>query len=372
MREPMNSNLFYAGDNLKGLAFLRARGMLVDLVYIDPPFATGNDFLISETRANSISGNGSLAYSDRARGQDYLDLLERQLRAIRNVMSPTGSIYVHIGVAVEHHVRLLMDHVFGAANFRNSISRIKCNPKNFARHSYGNIRDTILFYSMSPKKITWNPQREPQDAEDILRHYPFVDDSGRRYTTTPLHAPGETKNGKTGKAWRGIEPPEGRHWRYRPDKLEELESQGLIAWSSTGNPRLIKYADEAKGRLPQDVWEYKDPQYPIYPTQKNPEMLRRVILTSSNPGDTVLDCFAGSGETLAQAHDLGRSFIGLDSSPAAQSVIERRLFGIQNEWIVDNDDLGLRVFRAPSQSKELERRKARNPRPVSPPDEMLA
>ena len=280
-------------------------------------------------------------------------------------MSPTGSIYVHIGVAVEHHVRLLMDRVFDARNFRNSISRIKCNPKNFDRYSYGNIRDTIFFYSVSPKKITWNPQRAPQDAEDILRLYPFVDDSGRRYTTTPLHAPGVTRNGKTGEAWRGIEPPEGRHWRYRPEKLEELESQGLIAWSSTGNPRMIRYADEAKGRLPQDVWEYKDPQNPIYPTQKNAEMLRRVILTSSNPGDTVLDCFAGSGETLVQAHDLGRNFIGMDISAAAQSVMERRLFGIQNEWIVDNDDLGLREFRTPSQSKKLERRRTGNPRSVA-------
>ena len=124
-----------------------------------------------------------------------------------------------------------------------------------------------------------------------------------------------------------MRPPEGRHWRYRPEKLDELDAQGLIAWSATGNPRLIKYADESRGKLPQDVWQYKDPQNPLYPTQKNAEMLRRIILTSSNPGDVVLDCFAGSGETLLQAHSLGRRFLGMEVSKAAQGVARSRLRG---------------------------------------------
>ena len=342
----MDSNLYYAGDNLAGLAILKRRRLRVDLVYIDPPFATGNDFLISENRANTISGNGSVAFSDRTKGKAYLDGLERQLRAIREVMSPTGSIYVHIGLAVEHHVRLLMDKVFGESNFRNSITRIKCNPKNFARNSYGNIRDTILFYSVSPKQITWRPQREPLSESDLVKLYPFEDELGRRYTTTPLHAPGVTQNGKTGDSWRGIAPPEGRHWRYPPARLEELDEQGLIAWSSTGNPRMIRYADQAQGKLPQDVWEYKDPQNPIYPTQKNAAMLKRIILTSSMPGDIVMDCFAGSGETLLQAHELGRYFVGMDNSAAAQAVIETRLAGIQKEWIAEHEETGLRVVRA--------------------------
>ncbi len=349
----MRAHLFYAGDNVRGLAILKRQGLLVDLVYIDPPFATGNDFLISEKRANSISGNGALAYSDRRKGKEYLDSLHSQLRAIKEVMSSTGSIYVHIGLAVEHHVRLLLDDVFGAGNFRNSITRIKCNPKNFARNSYGNIRDTILFYSNSPKEITWNPQRESLTTEDIERLYPLLDEQGRRYTTTPLHAPGVTRNGETGKAWRGMAPPEGRHWRYRPEKLEALDEQGLIAWSSTGNPRLIKYADQAKGKLPQDVWEYKDPQNPLYPTQKNAEMLKRIILTSSNPGDTVLDCFAGSGETLLVAQRLGRYFVGMDISSAAQVVIRQRLADLQVEWVEGNENFRLRISRAQSQPTKL-------------------
>jgi len=318
-------HLFYAGDNLHGLRRIADMGIVVDLVYIDPPFATNNDFLIDDHRANTVSASGRPAYSDRLRGSAYLDALGQRLEAIRAVMSPAGSIYVHIDVKMEHHVRLLMDDVFGPENFRNAITRIKCNPKNFERYGYGNFKDTILFYSKSPGPITWHPQREPLTDDEIARLYPFIDEDGRRYTTNPLHAPGVTENGPTGQPWRGVPPPAGRHWRYPPDNLDELDAAGLIAWSKTGNPRKIRYASEAAGKLPQDVWLYKDPQRPRYPTQKNARMLERIILTSSNPGDTVLDCYAGSGTTLLEAARLGRRFIGMDDAPAAQAIIRHQL-----------------------------------------------
>ena len=349
---------FHSGDNLEGLRRLALIGISVDLVYIDPPFATNNDFLIDSHRANAISASGSLAYSDKTRGADYLYGLRLRLLAIHDVMSPSGSIYVHIDVKMEHHVRLLMDEVFGTRNFRNSITRIKCNPKNFDRYSYGNIKDTILFYSMSPERITWNPQKEPMPREDIERLYPLVDAEGRRYTTTPLHAPGVTVNGATGRQWRGMSPPAGRHWRYPPHKLDALDDAGMIAWSATGNPRKIRYAhdphgdDDAPSKLPQDVWEYKDPQRAIYPTQKNEDMLRRIILTSSDPGDTVLDCYAGSGGTLLQAHRLGRRFIGMDNSEAAQQVVMRRLgdAGVGYASIPENGNSAKRAIKATAKS----------------------
>ena len=323
-------HLFYPGDNLDGLRLLDEKGIQVDLVYIDPPFATNNEFLIDDHRANTVSASGRPAYSDRLRGSAYLDALGERLSAIRGVMSPAASIYVHIDVKMEHRVRVLMDDVFGPENFRNAITRIKCNPKNFDRYSYGNIKDTILFYSVSPSQITWNPQREPLSDDEVARLYPHTDSAGRRYTTTPLHAPGVTENGPTGQPWRGMDPPPGRHWRYPPGKLDELDAAGLIAWSGTGNPRKIRYARDpatgnAAGKLPQDVWLYKDPQRPAYPTQKNASMLERIILTSSNPGDTVLDCYAGSGSALLAAARLARRFIGMDNAPAAREVTERRL-----------------------------------------------
>lgn len=325
-------HLFFRGDNLDGLGLVAERGIKVDLVYIDPPFATNNEFLIDTDRANTISASGHLAYADTVRGDDYLRQLGLRLEAIRRVMAEEGSVYVHIDVKMEHHVRLLMDQVFGPRNFRNSITRIKCNPKNFARYSYGNIKDTILFYSVSPERIKWHPQEEPLTDEDAISRYPLVDDNGRRYATTPLHAPGVTRNGPTGGTWRGMPPPAGRHWRYPPERLEELDAQGLIVWSSTGNPRKKIYADHSAGKLPQDVWVFKDPQRPNYPTQKNAAMLERIIRTSSDPGDTVLDCYAGSGSTLLEAARLGRRFIGMDDAPAAWEVAESRLCGEGFVW----------------------------------------
>lgn len=319
-----DQNHLFFGDNLAGLRQLEMAGIFVDLVYIDPPYGTSNDFFIDKDRANSISASGTLAYSDETQGDEYLSMLKVRLKAIWRVMADHASIYVHIDVKMEHRVRAVMDDIFGDHNFRNSITRIKCNPKNFDRYAYGNIKDTILFYSKS-SDITWNPQLEPLDDEQMARLYPKIDANGRRFATSPLHAPGTTANGPTGRKWRGSPPPPGRHWRYPPDKLDELDSQGLIHWSSTGNSRKIRYADEAGGMLPQDVWHYKDPQNPMYPTQKNSEMLERIIKTSSNAGDVVLDCYAGSGATLLEAGRLERQFIGMDNSPAARSVIEHRL-----------------------------------------------
>ena len=313
-------HLFYAGDNLRGLELLQERGVRVDLVYIDPPFSTNTEFRMDSERANTVSGSGEVAFVDTLRGNDYLEQLRIRLEAIRSLMAVDGSIYVHIDVKMEHHVRFLLDQVFGPRNFRNSITRIKCNPKNFNRLSYGNIKDTILFYSVSPLAMKWRPQEEPLTEEDEASRYPLVDEQGRRYATTPLHAPGVTRNGATGDTWRGMPPPAGRHWRYPPDRLDELDSAGLIAWSKTGNPRKIIYADQSPGKLPQDVWVYKDPQRPTYPTQKNAAMLERIILTSSEPGDTVLDCYSGSGSTLLEAARLDRRFIGMDDAAAARKL----------------------------------------------------
>ena len=325
-------HLYHAGDNLEGLGLLRERGTSVDLVYIDPPFATNTEFRMDSERANTVSASGELAFSDTLSGADYLEQLGMRLQAIRSVMAEDGSIYVHIDVKMEHHVRLLMDAVFGARNFRNSITRVKCNPKNFSRYGYGNIKDTILFYTVSADRIKWRPQEEPLTEAEVESRYPMVYGDGRRYTTTPLHAPGVTRKGATGGRWRDMPPPSGRHWRYPPDKLDELDEAGLIVWSATGNPRKKIFADESTGKLPQDVWIYKDPQRPSYPTQKNAAMLERIILTSSEPGDTVLDCYAGSGATLLETARLGRRFVGMDDAPAAWAVTERRLRAEGIEW----------------------------------------
>ena len=185
----------------------------------------------------------------------------------------------------------------------------------------------ILFYSKS-NKTTWNEPEEQFTREDINSLFKKIDKDGRRYTTIPLHAPGETKNGATGQEWRGIKPPKGRHWRSEPRFLEQLDRDGLIEWSSKGVPRKIIYADEKNSKKKQDIWEYKDAQYPSYPTEKNIDMIKMLIMASSDPGDLVLDCFCGSGTTLQAAHTLDRNWIGIDDSEQAIKVTKKRISNI--------------------------------------------
>jgi adenine-specific DNA-methyltransferase len=207
-------NKLIHADNLSTLkTLLDDYSGKIDLVYIDPPFATNGLFKISEERANTISSsNGDdIAYTDILVGADFLEFLRERLIFLRELLSKHGSIYLHIDYKIGHYIKLLMDEFFGRDMFRNDITRIKCNPKNFDRKAYGNIKDLILFYSRSENPI-WNDPRVPFSEEDINRLFKKVDKSGRRYTTIPLHAPGETSNGNTGKEWQGRKPPKGRRW----------------------------------------------------------------------------------------------------------------------------------------------------------------
>lgn len=313
-------NLIIKGDNIKGLEYLINERDLkgrIDLVYIDPPFATNSHFTITDERASTISRSrkGDVAYSDRLTGKQFIEFLRDRLLLLKELLSDQGSIYLHIDYKVGHYVKIMMDEVFGMNNFRNDITRIKCNPKNFKRTGYGNIKDLILFYSKSSKPI-WNEPKEPYTPEDLVRLFPKVK-KGRRYTTVPIHAPGETENGESSKTFKGLSPPKGRHWRTDVQTLEKWDEAGLIEWSSRGNPRKIIFADEQIGKRVQDIWEYKDPQSPTYPTEKNPDLLDRIIKTSSNPESMVLDCFCGSGTTLKSAHLLNRRWIGIDQSEQA-------------------------------------------------------
>jgi adenine-specific DNA-methyltransferase len=325
-------NKLIHGDNLSVLkTLLDDYAGKIDLVYIDPPFATNGHFKISEDRANTISNsNGApIAYSDTLIGAEFLEFLRERLFFLRELLSEHGSIYLHIDYKIGHYVKLIMDEVFGRKNFRNDIARIKCNPKNFHRKAYGNIKDLILFYSVSESPI-WNDPCLPFSEEDEERLFKKIDKDGRRYTTIPLHAPGETLNGNTGKEWHGMMPPKGRHWRSEPALLEKWDKQGLIEWSANGVPRKKIFFDEKEGKKMQDIWEFKDPQYPEYPTEKSLDLLRFIVGSSSNENDLVLDCFCGSGTTLVASQSLNRNWIGIDKSESAIKVAQKRLADLQS------------------------------------------
>jgi adenine-specific DNA-methyltransferase len=324
------ANSLFFGDNLRIMRSLVDRKDIkgrVRLVYIDPPFSSRQAFKAGSSRTSTISpaGKDRVAYEDWLAGPEYLEFLRERLIMLREILADDGSIYVHIDWKMGHYVKILMDEIFGQGHFINDIARIKCNPKNFERKGYGNIKDTILFYSKSDEYV-WNGSLERYSVHQVERLFPKTDKEGRRYTTTPLHAPGETRNGPTGQPWRNMLPPPGRHWRYPPETLEQLDKQGLIEWSRFNNPRKIIYANEQvqKRKLRQDIWEFKDPPYPSYPTEKSLKLLKIIIEASSNAGDMVLDCFAGSGTTLVAAEELRRSWVGMDNSPVAiQSIIKR-------------------------------------------------
>ena len=330
----MQNNLLIQSDNLIGLKHLLNNGFKgkIDLIYIDPPYATGGNFTITNGRATTISNskNGDIAYTDTLKGIEFIEFLRERLILIRELLSEQGSIYLHIDYKIGHYVKVMMDEVFGAENFRNDITRIKCNPKNFDRVGYGNIKDLILLYTKTQNPI-WNEPRKKYSEKDLEKLFPKKDKQGRRYTTVPIHAPGETENGKSNQPFKGMLPPAGRHWRTNVETLEQWDKDGLIEWSSKGNPRKIIYADEREGMRVQDIWEFKDPQYPDYPTEKNAEMLDLIIKTSSNENSIVLDCFCGSGTTLKSAQIFNRKWIGIDQSDLAIQVTKEKI----NNIVVD-------------------------------------
>lgn len=313
----------YHADNIDVLTTLLADKEVcgkVMLIYIDPPYNTGGAF---ETR------DFKYAYNDCFSVGNYLDFMRKRIELMRLLLSEEGSIYVHLDSNMVFHVKVMMDEIFGMHNFKGMITRKKCKSKNFTRKTYGNISDYILFYSKTENPV-WNRPYEQWTDDKALKEYPFVEEgTGRRYKRVPVHAPG-TRNGSTGSMWRGMMPPPGKHWQFTPEKLDEMDARGEIYLSANGNPRRKVYLDQSHGVPVQDIWldfldiNNQNTKITGYPTEKNLDMLKRIIETSSRPGDLVLDCFAGSGTTLVAAEELGRQWIGADIGDEAIATIVNR------------------------------------------------
>ncbi|MBD1880504.1 site-specific DNA-methyltransferase [Coleofasciculus sp. FACHB-T130] len=321
-KQPKNRLIY--GENLRVIKALLDDVNIagkIKLIYIDPPYATGAGFQ---------SRKQNHAYHDLINGADYLEFLRQRLILLRELLANDGSIYVHLDENMAFPVKVLMDEIFGARNFRNWITRKKCNPKNYTRNQYGNISDYILFYTKSESYI-WNQAFESWTDTTAKKEYQYIEEeTGRRYKKVPIHAPG-TRNGATGQPWRGMLPPPGKHWQYTPETLDEMDLRGEIYWSSTGNPRRKVYLDNSKGIPVQDIWlNFKDAhnqniKITGYPTEKNSEILKRIILASSNKGDIVLDAFSGSGTTVAVAEELERQWVAIDNSLLAIETTVHRL-----------------------------------------------
>ena len=323
--ETIPTNSFILDDNIFVLNELIRINKKATLFYLDPPYGTGLNFQCRELKH---------AYKDNMGQAEYLEFMRRRLILMRECLEDNGSIYVHIGHQMLAHLKIVMDEIFGVNNFRNLITRRKCSSKNFTRNQYANLNDYILFYTKTSSYV-WNQPGVVPEKEWIEKEYPKTDEFGSRFKLVPIHAPG-TRNGETGKAWRGKLPPAGKHWQYTPSKLDELDRDGDIHWSRNGNPRRKVYWNSEKKRPLTDYWQqYSDAHHQSikitgYPTEKNFEMLKMIIGASSNLGDLVIDPFSGSGTTMHAARELGRKYIGVDTSfSAAKATLQRMRYGLK-------------------------------------------
>jgi adenine-specific DNA-methyltransferase len=317
------TNRLYYGDNLPILAALLRDSVVcgkVQLIYIDPPFATNGVF-------HSCSQNS--AYMDLLTGAHYIEFLRARLILLRELLASTGSIYMHLDENMAFQMKVIMDEVFGKKKFRSWITRKKCNPKNYTRRTNGNVSDYILFYTKTEDYV-WHRPFEPWSDATAQKEYQYIEkDTGRQYKKVPIHAPG-VRNGPTGQPWRGKLPPPGKHWQFPPQTLDEMDARGEIYWSPNGNPRRKVYLDASAGIPIQDIWldcrdaHNQNIHITGYPTEKPSILLERIIGASSNEGDLVLDGFAGSGTTLSVATQMHRNWIGIDNSHEALMATLRR------------------------------------------------
>jgi len=327
--DPYAANLLFTGDSLDVLRILCEvpeyrsiyRGK-VKLVYIDPPFNTGQAFE---------------HYDDWMEHSTWLSFMRERLLLISDLLAPDGSVWVHLDDAEHHRMRLLMDEVFGPANFVASVIWEKADsPRNSARQ-FSTDQDYVLVYS---RNIDWSPNRLPRTAEsDSIYSNPDDDPRGPwlpgdPYANKPYSKGLYEKVGPTG---RSFSPPPGRYWRVSEERLDELNDDGRVWWGPTGNarPSIKRYLNEVADLVPRTIWSKEDvgsnrtsknemraifAGVSSFATPKPERFMERVLRISTQPGDIVLDCFAGSGTTAAVAQKMRRRWV---TSEILSSTVEQ-------------------------------------------------
>jgi DNA modification methylase len=316
--------VIYCDDNLERLAQMPAE--TVDLIYLDPPFFSNRVYEViwgdeAEVRSFEDRWEGGMGH--------YVGWMRERVEQLRRVLKPTGSLYLHCDPNASHYLKVMLDEVFNAPQFRNEVIW-KRSAGRKTRNQLPRVHDVIFLYAKG-KNTTWNAPAVPQSEDNARGHDLYRGRDGRLYRLSDLTAP-ERRFGETGLPWRGLDvTAKGRHWAYPPRELDALDAQGRVYWSKrTGMPRLMTALEELAHVPIGDVWTDIDPinssarERLGYPTQKPEALLERIILASSNPGDVVLDPFCGCGTAVAVAHREGRRWIGIDISPTAVEVIRRR------------------------------------------------
>ncbi len=334
-------NMLIFGDNLqvmKSLLEMKKTGKLcnadgtpgVRLVYIDPPFASKQDFAGSEDQK---------AYQDRIAGAEFLEFLRRRLVLIRELLSDDGIAYIHLDNRRSHYGKLILDELFGEGNYRNTIvwkrSDAHSDVSQGATH-LGRVYDSIHYY-VRGTAATINAIYTALPESTITKWYRHAEkDTGRRYNKADLSGPGGAGKGNPYYEWKGIT----RYWRYSKERMKELEKEGRLVYTKSGIAYIKRYLDESLGVPIQDLWvdipmlrgiHARTGENVAYPTQKPEALLERIVQSSSREGDIVLDAFAGSGTTCAVAEKLGRRWIGIDCGKLAVYTIQKRMLNLCKE-----------------------------------------
>ena len=369
-------NKLYFGDNLDILRE-HVPDESVDLVYLDPPFNSNATYNVLFKEA---SGEGSAAqmyafgdtwhwgmeseyaYRDVVTqgpkrladllqamrsflGQNdmmaYLTMMAQRMTELHRVLKPTGSIYLHCDPTASHYLKLLMDSVFGPANYKNEIVWKRSSAHSDAK-GCGRTHDVLLLYAKDGEVFSWNKQFQNYDSDYIASHYRLKTKEGRLYRTDNLTAMGLSGGGYEYE-WNGVT----RIWRAPPETMQRLQQEGRIRYTRNGVAEYVRYLDEMPGVPLQDVWADLPPinsqakERLGYPTQKPEALLERIILASSNEGDVVLDPFCGCGTAVAVAERLNRRWAGIDITHLAVSLMKYRLRDTFGADLSDYDVVGV-------------------------------
>lgn len=363
-----NGNLVIRGECLSACAYLKNNNIKVDLVYIDPPFASGADYAKkvylrrhpkvqkaiqqaeSELEIEELKAFEEKMYGDIWNKESYLNWMYENLMAIKSVMSDTASIYVHLDWHIGHYVKILMDEVFGEDNFRNEIIWKRATAHSDAFY-YGNNYDTIYFYTLNENSYFENPLQGYD--ETYLARFKSKDKDGRLWESGNLTAKGLKGSGYT-YTYKGCTSL----WRCPIETMEKLDKEGRLYFTKNKGIRLKVYKDELKGMPCQALWtdinavNSQAEERVDYATQKPEALLERIIKASSDEGMVVADFFGGSGVTAAVASKLGRKFIHTDVNINSIQTTRDRLKAAGAEFDILEVKDGVSLYRNPVQTMD--------------------
>ena len=373
--ENTGGNMVIRGECVSACAYLKEQGIQVDLVYIDPPFASGADYAkkvyirrnpkVAEAIAQAereLDVDELKAFEEKMYGdvwdkEKYLSWMYENLMAIKGVMSENASIWVELDNHIGHYVKILLDEIFGENHFVNEIvwkrTFSHSDVGQGAKH-LGRLHDVIFLYSMSDE-YTLNTVYTPYSQEYIDNFFRYSDDDGRRYRLVSMIGTGGAAKGNPFYEFMGV----SRYWRYSQKTIQELVERGLVVQTKPGAvPQKKNYLDESPGVPLQDIWTDIAPvqggsvENANYATQKPEQLLERIINTSSNSDMLVADFFGGSGVTAAVANKLGRRFIHCDIGLNSIQTARDRLVTDGAEFDVLEIKDGVQLYRNPVQTMD--------------------